>query len=128
MAMNKKEKALVENLQIEIAFHRTQEIVERDVPPPETYDDNKLSRGFDFNIYAPSVYKACSSSVYNGPGWDRTNSQGSRHLYSTRVKAFKAMRRELEFRMAQKLHKLDIRHKDIVFKDLEDIQKGDTSE
>jgi hypothetical protein len=77
-----------------------------DVMPPKGGDD--LSKGFLHNSYSMRAEPACSSSVYHGIGRnDKTTSQGTRHLYSTRLLALKAMRHEVENEAAKKLHEID---------------------
>ena len=81
-------------LQLLASFHRT-EPVERDVPRPAPSSDC-MSTGWDFNFYAMRVYKACSRSNSHGEGWERISSQGGRDLFSSKMRALKAMRYALE--------------------------------
>ena len=106
MAMNKAEKALVEELKTQAALRWTTP-VSPDVPPP---DGEGLRKGFLFNEYlgGPRVDKACSSSVHHSFGIDdKTTSQGSRHLYSTRLRALRALRYEVEKQCAKMLRQID---------------------
>lgn len=92
-------------LAVALAWRRT-EPVERDVPPPEGHG---LSKGWDSRAWSGQwrVEKACSSRVSHGSGWERTSSQGSRHLYSTRERALRAARYELEQEFARTLADID---------------------
>lgn len=111
MAMNKKERAYVEQLEEQLRLAkalRFTESVEPDVAPPT--DNTKLSKGFlfndSFNYYR--VEPACSSIIYHGFGRnDRTTTQGARHLYSTRSLALRAMRHCAEQRCALMLADID---------------------
>ena len=101
MAMTKKELAemgeLKKKLAIALAFRRTEKI-ERDVPPP-SHDApfSTLSKGWDSHAYdGVSVWEGCSSLSSHGRGWSQTSSQNPRWLYSSKVKALKAARWELE--------------------------------
>ncbi len=89
---------------------RRSEKVERDLLPPR-YDDGfgKLSKGWDFNAYRDyeGVFKACSSSVHHGDGWERISSQNQRRLYSTELLATKALRYAMAELFAEKLAKVD---------------------
>ena len=86
---------------------RRSEKVERNLLPPK--DFRELSRGWDFNAYRDyeSVFKACSSSMSRGEGWEQTTSQDSRSLYSTELLATKALRYEMAEMFAEKLAKVD---------------------
>ena len=112
MAMNKKEKQLLEDLQDKLrlakALRWTEEVLP-DVSPPALEDNfGALSTGFSMNSYSQRVVEACSSSCSHGlDRTDRTNSQGSRHLFSSKLLAFKAMRWEIELKCAKELSQID---------------------
>lgn len=91
---------------IAAAFHRTQP-VEKDVDIPErSYD---LAKGWLFNSYNASVSKACSSAVHHCPHDDeKTTSQMPRRLFSTKLRALRALRYEVEKESAEKLAKIDL--------------------
>ena len=79
-----------------------------DVPPPSSSQD--LSKGFLPNSYSMRVEPACSSAVSHAFGRDdSTTSQGSRHLFSTRLLALRAMRHDVEKEAAAKLAAIDER-------------------
>jgi hypothetical protein len=107
MSMTKKEKATVEGLLIEAALRRTS-AVEPDVEIPEF---GGLSKGYlpvaETGDY-PRVLEACSSSVYHGTdSMIKTTSQGPRRLYSTRLRALRALRFKVEFECAKRLWRVD---------------------
>jgi len=107
MAMNKKEQAMVEDLKVRYALRFT-DTVKLDVEIPD-YSTNELSKGFLMNSYALRVTPACSSpSGHSSTGNDRITSQNGVKLYSTKLLALKAMRNELEYRLAKELRKIDI--------------------
>ncbi len=107
MAMNKKEKAYVASLEEQLAFRRT-EPVEKDVMHPTTGSYGELSTGYAFNSYNMTVTEACSSSVSHGyDSHTKTHSQRPIMMFSTKVKALKAMRYELEQKYTRSLHKVD---------------------
>jgi len=106
MAMNKKEQAIVEDLKVRTALRFT-DTVELDVEIPDYNEPN--TKGFLMNSYALRVTPACSSSVgHSSTSNDRTTSQKGIRLYSTKMLALKAMRNELEYRLAKELRRIDI--------------------
>jgi hypothetical protein len=111
MAMTKKEQAMVEELkerlQIAAAFHRTTAVLP-DVPIPSGW--NELSKGW--HPWAagsdPRVEVACSSSIHHATGrTDKTTSQLPLQLHSTRLRALRALRFEMEEDFAYRLSKVD---------------------
>lgn len=121
MAMNKKEQAYVEGLEEKIkrlqAWKLTGPAPPRDLPrPPNGSAHNCLTKGWDINTYmlregnisrSGSVYKACSTSVSHGAGWDKTTSQGPRDLFSTQLLAWQAARVDVEENMMRVLAFID---------------------
>lgn len=100
----------IEELQILLALRPTAD-VERDLLPPSPVliGEPKLVKGYMFNQYSARVEKACSSSIYHAIGqWDKTTSQNPIKLFSTELKAYKALRHALEWEAAQKLRKVDL--------------------
>jgi hypothetical protein len=104
--MNKKEQAIVDaaikRLRI-IAALRWSDDVLPDVPIPT---DSTLSVGWlpCFN----RVEVACSSAVFHALGrTDKTNSQQPRKLYSTKLRALRALRYETAMRCAEELERID---------------------
>ncbi len=61
----------------------------------------KANRDYDV------VYKACSSRIHHGDGWEGTRSQGSMQLYSTKELATKACRAALADAFERKLVEVD---------------------
>lgn len=109
--MTKKEKAMVEAL-LTVAALRPTADVERDVPPPDAGSSfGALSTGWDFageRSDWPRVCEACSSYLYHGiDSHTKTRSHGSRHLFSTKLRALRALRREIERQCAERLRKVD---------------------
>jgi len=114
MAMTKKEQQMVADLQHEVRLAKALRLTQRvepDVPVPTSFSTDCLSFGY-IPIGAQSDYPrvevACSSSGYHAVGrTDRTTSQGARRLFSTRLLALRALRYEVEQKVAQKLAKID---------------------
>lgn len=107
MAMNKAEKAELERMKTLAAFHRT-EFVDRDVPIPTSC----FSTGFDIIGvlgHKPSVQAAWSTSVSHGIGNFRngSGSQRGKPLYSTKLRALKALRYVLEQQICEALRAVD---------------------
>lgn len=108
MAMNKKELAYVEELLTISALRYTAD-VEKDVPMPEPCS-SKTSRGFIFygeSSDSPRIEEIESTSVSNKQVGTYSGSQGGRSLYSTRLLALKALRREVEKVSAKRLRNVD---------------------
>ena len=109
MAMNKAEKERMGLLELELKLLSSFKLsapVLKDLMPPASYSDG-LSKGWDFNSYNGEVFKACSSSIGNGTGWDKTTSQNSKALFSTRKLALMALRYATERELLIKLSKID---------------------
>jgi hypothetical protein len=105
--MNKKEQAQFEELKTKLALRFT-EAVTKDVPIPP-HISNELAKGYLFNSYSLRVEPSCSNSIHHNFGGNgRTTTQGGRELYSTRERALRAMRNELEERFANELRRVDI--------------------
>jgi hypothetical protein len=107
MAMTKKEREahekLIAELRLLAALRWTSE-VKPDVPPP----NDGLTKGFLYNEYDPRVVPACSSGVYHAFGRDdKTDSQGSRALYSSKLLALRALRHAVEVESAKRIAKVD---------------------
>lgn len=109
MAMNKAEKARLEEALTQAALRWTSP-VEPDVEPPlpDAGSFGLLSKGFTFNAYTLRVEPACSSYHSHGiGGHDKTTMQRSIRLYSTAERAARAMRAEMERQFAKKLREVD---------------------
>lgn len=108
MPMNKAEKQVLEDLKTRVALRWT-EAVQTDVDPPER--SGELAKGFLYcGEYSdhPRVEVACSSAVHHALGYnDKTTSQGPRELYSTRLRALRALRFAVEKRCALALRHID---------------------
>lgn len=107
MAMNKAEKALLEEARVQAALRWT-EAVAPDVPPPEY---GKKTTGYLAHARdwaGAEVRHLWSSSVSHGPVGATHGSQGSRALHSTPERALRALRYELEVHTARKLRSIDI--------------------
>ena len=86
----------------------------RDVLPPESaYSAEEYLKGWDINSYTMSVRAAWTGSVHHGDGHSIENmrhghgSQGSKRLYSTRLRALQALRYALTMQAAQQLLAID---------------------
>lgn len=105
MAMNKKEKEMVEDLKVRCSLRLTEPVFP-DVEIPK-YDEPD-TKGFMMNSYSMRVDKACSSAHgHCSTGDDKTTSQGGIKIFSTKLLALKAMRSEVEIRIAKELRKID---------------------
>jgi hypothetical protein len=83
---------------------RFTDMVAPDVPPPKS---GGLSTGFLPGGYMGADI-ACSSSVSHAHGRnDKTTTQNSRHLFSTKKLALQAQRNKLEREYAEKLARID---------------------
>ena len=103
MAMNKKEQAFVESLQLMIALRFTCP-VEPDIDIPKV---GGLVSGFTFNSHSKRVTESCSSIHSHSTCNDETRSKGPIRQYSTKLLAYKAMRYEVEVRCAKQLLFID---------------------
>lgn len=117
MAMNKKEKAYVQeleqklkekNVDIEkrLAFKLTDK-VEEDLEPPESISE-PLSKGYSFNVHNMTASKSCSSSIGHGLGrHDKTGSQRPIKQFSSMKLALMALRHEYELKVMDDLYSID---------------------
>lgn len=115
MAMTKKERAefdaAITALRIKGALRWTDE-VKPDLDPPKAWGE-KHTQGWSVNSYDGSVRECWSESSTHGDGVKPTDSkyrsasQGARFLYSTKLRALKAARHELEKQFARKLAEID---------------------
>ena len=112
MAMNKREQAMVADLQEQLRLARALRFtpaVGPDVPVPDS-ERNKLVRGFLYNAYEGEfrVVPACSTSSFHSFGRnDRTDAQGGVQLYSTHLRALQACRNDAERQCAKWLADID---------------------
>lgn len=105
MAMNKKEQKLVEDLQIIAALKWTDDVV-KDIPVP--YSSSTLVVGYTYDQYSKTVSGSCStSSSHSIHSVSETSSQGGIQMFSTKAKAFKAMRHAVCVKVAQELRYID---------------------
>ena len=78
-----------------------------DVMPPVAWGE--LTSGYTFNAYACRVDIAWSSSISHAVGQtEKTTSQHSLVLFSTRLLALRALRAAMELEFATKLAALDV--------------------
>lgn len=105
--MNKKEQAAFAAMQDEARLARALRFtdpVKEDVPPPEGFQ--ALTKGF--LAWGDRVEVACSSAVSHAFGRDdKTTTQNSRWLFSTRLLALRAARHRMEREFAKKLADID---------------------
>lgn len=110
--MTKKETAemdsLREQLRLAKAMRFTEE-VKPDLPEPEYNNGPEFKKGYLFNAYGEGrVAPACSSTVHHCFGsQDKTTTQGSRALYSTRLLALRGLRHTVELECAKRLANID---------------------
>lgn len=106
MSMTKKEIAELEAMRSElqlVAALRWTEPIAPDVPIPE---GQKLSTGWVTGYNRVDV--ACSSSIFHSYGrTDKTTCQSPCKLFSTKLRALKALRYEMERRFAGELARVD---------------------
>jgi len=109
MAMTKAEKQYLEDVLTQFALRHTQEVLPDVPPPPCGSPFGALTKGFLYNSYNQQITKACSSSLYHNFNSDeKTNAQGEKWLFSTKILALKAMRYEMEQKFARQLRIVDI--------------------
>jgi hypothetical protein len=91
---------------VRAALRWTGEAPSPDVPPPT---DNSLTTGWLFSVHGQRVDAACSDAVSYAYGrTDRTTTQGSRALYSSRRLALQALRAAMERKFAEELARIDV--------------------
>lgn len=109
--MNKQEQKAFEDLEQELRLAkalRFTEPVSKDVAPPPYRSADLLRKGFLFNAYSPRVEPACTSSGSHSFGRDDvTTTQQPVSLYSTRLRALRALRNAVEIECAKKLATID---------------------
>lgn len=112
--MNKKEKAAfdaaIAQAQL-LAALRWTEKVEKDLQPPAPFGNRDDSIGYDFNSYSHIVAEKWSSSISHGdmPKRQHSGSQNSVYLFSTKLRALKALRHQVELDSAKVLRLIDLR-------------------
>lgn len=111
--MTKAEKAEVERLKtalcLAMALRFTDADEEPDIPIPAPGD--KPTSGWQFNRYSRVVGPAWSASSFHGDGPAKAShmaTQGGIPLYSTKLRALRALRRNLERLCAEQLRAIDI--------------------
>jgi hypothetical protein len=122
--MTKKEQAYVSDLENQLRLAkalRWTQPVEPDVAPPKPEErGNRLATGYLYNAYFNGftqgrVEPSCSSSISHNFGSNtKTSSQGARHLYSTPVLAWQAMRYDVEKDCAKRLAYIDKQIEDLL--------------
>jgi hypothetical protein len=112
MSMTKKERTEMDDLRRQLRMAkalRWTENIEPDILPPSSF--NGLSTGFvPVGIWGSHAHveEACSSSIYHAVGrCDKTTSQGSLALYSTKLLALKGLRHRMELICAGQLARID---------------------
>jgi len=109
MAMNKKEKAHVEELQralnLAVVLRWTTEVLP-DIPVPTRWDE--LIPGYTFHAYGNRVEVSCSSAGSHSKGNNtKTTTQNGIRQYSTRLRALRGMRWAVEQECARRLLDID---------------------
>lgn len=115
MTMNKKEQAAfdaaIAEAEVNRALRWSDYETEKDVPKPGSSDG--YVNGWSFNIYGECAYQSWSGSAAHGDGHvvdgkrPPCGSQRGIEQYSTKEKALKAMRRQMESEFAQRLASVD---------------------
>ncbi len=115
MAMNKKEQAdfdrITKEAEINRALRWSDYPSEFDLPVPE-HDSNYVN-GWSINTYSASVFESWSKSMSHGSGHiqigKKHSSASQRGIaqFSTKEKAYMALRRELERKYATELADID---------------------
>ncbi|NNS07309.1 hypothetical protein [Erwinia sp. JH02] len=115
MAMNKKEQAAfdaaIAEAEVNRALRWSDYETERDVPKPGPSDG--YVNGWSVNYHSERVYLSWSGSISHGDGRvvggkrPPYGSQRGIEQYSTKEKALKAMRRQMEREFAQRLASVD---------------------
>ena len=85
-------------------------VIPPDVEPPNHSSKfGELTKGWMYNANRDYgiVYKACSSSIGHGDGWEKTTTQKSIGLYSTKELAMEAYRAALADAFERKLAEVD---------------------
>lgn len=95
------------DLAMERAMRRSP-FIERDLKPSDGHLP-ELTKGWDYNSNGDSfsVYKACSSSIYHGFGWEKTSAQRPLTMFSTEMLAMKALRYSMAEKYASNLAEVD---------------------
>lgn len=118
MAMNKKEAAqlseAIENAEVNRALRWSDGEIQADVRPPKSsFDGMPYTRGwiarFWCSLECPSRYigKGISSCISHGSNWDKTDTQQPIAMFSTRLRALRALRRMAENKFAAFLASID---------------------
>ncbi len=102
----------IESLRKELKRHRTfklTEPVEPDIPPPT--EQLARTEGWTYNPNSMEVRQAWSESEFHGydkpQGFSNPSYCGPISLYSTRVRALRALRYEIELQTIEKLQTID---------------------
>jgi hypothetical protein len=129
MAMNKREKAALAAAELAARVNQAlrwsmpapwrEEAVGKDLPPPSTFGDHTLGwsinlhrilSGYSGGLDSHAVYSSWSSTGGHGTGHEDPGKHGSQRAcsqYSTRLRALRALRCELEQWAAERLEKID---------------------
>lgn len=131
MVMNKREKQALADaeqaarvnqaLRWSMPAHWREDYVSADLPPPEGYR-GEHTLGWNFNLHRllqayggarvdDAVYPAWSSGSTHGTGHDHPGRNGSQQactLFTTKVRALRALRCALEQWAAERLHAMDV--------------------
>ncbi|HEY3494771.1 MAG TPA: hypothetical protein VGK73_08805 [Polyangiaceae bacterium] len=105
--MNKKEQAEVEELRTRLALRFTDADTEPDIPAP-TFENLTRTTGYIFNTYSMTIDAMWSEASRHGQIGSISARQLAIPLYSTRLRALRAMRRAVELECAKRLRVIDI--------------------
>ena len=114
MAMTKKEREHMDHLRMLAALRWTASVLP-DVPPPKTGTKfDSFSSGWTYNVSGMWVKPAWSSTISHGIGASHpepqrcSSSQGAMNLYSSKLRALRALRHAVERDAAIKLRRIDM--------------------
>ncbi|WP_186268089.1 hypothetical protein [Burkholderia gladioli] len=115
--MNKKELARMAEVEQQLREARALRFTDTAAPDlPKPTGSGEETSGWSFNSYSKSISQAWSNSVAHGTGYSSSAAQrASRQsasqrgipLYSTRLLALRAMRNDIERRVARELSDID---------------------
>ena len=113
MAMNKKEQAELDTAKRAVIVARALNWTSPVAPDLLVTHVMSEITGYLYNVHYATTTYARSSSIGHATSYDSTpkkiTTQGSRNLYSTKTRALRALRHEVEKECAERLEKIDIK-------------------
>lgn len=112
MSMNKKEQAEFAAAKKAVIVARALNWREPVLPDVDIPKAGGRTQGFTYNTHSATIMYAISSSVSHATGWSefpaKTSSQRPLSMYSTKLRALKALRHAVEKECAEKLANIDV--------------------